>query len=179
MNEGINNYSPQLFMRKKELLTLPSIEVPKGYTLRHFIPGDEVAWERIIEDSFNWKTSFEDTIRNDKYFQEENVLFICYDNIPIATATAKYNPEYGDNTGYVHMVGVHSLQKGKGLGFLISLAVLHRMFEEGRQEAVLETDDFRIPAIKTYLKLGFILEIIHENQEQRWNDIFQKLRVSK
>jgi len=179
MNKETDTSSPQLFMRRKELVTLPSIEVLNGYTLRHFIPGDEVAWERIIEDSFNWKMGFEDTIKSDKYCEEKNVLFLCHDGIPVATATAKYNPEYGDNTGYVHMVGVLSSQKRKGLGILISLAVLHLMFKDGKQDAVLQTDDFRIPAIKTYLKLGFLPEIIHENQEQRWDSIFEKLGLTR
>ena len=175
MNQETNNYSPQLFMRRNDLHRLPSIEIPQNYTLRHFISGDEVAWERIIEDSFQWKMCFDDNIRNDEFYKEENVFFLCYDNIPIATATAKYNPEYGVNTGYVHMVGVHSSQKRKGLGLLISLVVLHHMLKEGRQDAVLHTDDFRIPAIKTYLNLGFVPEIIHENQELRWADIYKKL----
>jgi mycothiol synthase len=167
-------------MRRKELYSLPTMELPPNYTLRHFIPGDEAAWERIIEDSFQWKMSFDDSIRSDKLFKDENVLFICYDNIPVATATAQYIPEeYGVNTGYVHMVGVHSSQKRKSLGFLVSLAVLHHMFKEGRQDAVLQTDDFRIPAIKTYLNLGFIPEFIHENQEQRWADIYKELGIKR
>lgn len=177
MKQETSNYSPQLFMRRKDLHTLPSIELAPNYTLRHFIPGDEVVWERIIEDSFQWKASFDDSIRSNDFFKDENVIFICYDNIAVATATAIYNPEYGVNTGYVHMVGVHSSQKRKGLGFLISLAVLHHMLKEGRQDAVLQTDDFRIPAIKTYLNLGFVPEIIHENQEQRWADIYKELGI--
>ena len=118
-------------------------------------------------------------MRSDKYFQEESVYFVWHDNIPVATATAHYKPEYGVNTGYVHMVGVHSLHKRNGLGFLVSLAVLHHMFSEDRQDAVLQTDDFRIPAIKTYLNLGFTPEIIHQNQEQRWKDIYKELGLSQ
>lgn len=179
MSQETTNYSPQLFMRRKDLQMLPPIELPSNYTLRHFIPGDEVDWERIIEDSFQWKTSFDESVRSDELYKDDNVFFICYDNIPVATATAQYIPKsYGNKTGYVHMVGVHSSQKRNGLGFLVSLAVLHHMFKEGRQDAVLQTDDFRIPAIKTYLSLGFMPEYIHENQEHRWSEIYKQLGIN-
>ena len=49
------------------------------------------------------------------------------------------------------------------------------MAAEGRTWAVLQTDDFRIPAVKTYLKLGFEPLIVHENQPKRWKDVFSAI----
>ncbi len=64
---------------------------------------------------------------------------------------------------FLHMVGVLPSHGGKGLGFQVSLAALRQMKREGFTQSVLETDDFRIPAIVTYLKLNFQPEIIHDN----------------
>jgi mycothiol synthase len=42
---------------------------------------------------------------------------------------------------------------------------------EGRRRAELRTDDFRVAAIKTYLKLGFEPLLVAENQRRRWRDV--------
>jgi mycothiol synthase len=44
---------------------------------------------------------------------------------------------------------------------------------------VLDTDDFRLPAIKNYLNLRFVPMFDGENHKLRWQDIFEKLGLSK
>lgn len=73
------------------------------------------------------------------------------------------------------MVGALSDHGGKGLGLQVSLAALYQMRRDGRLASILETDDFRIPAIKTYLKLGYKPLLIHKNQGDRWSQIFKSL----
>lgn len=166
---------PQLVMRAP-LMNLPECVVPASYSIRCFEPGDEHDWEEIIRDSFgDLGASFDKMMRSDNPYQPERVLLACCDGRPVATASAWYRPEWGENTGYLHMVGTHSSHTRKGLGFQVSLAALHRMIAEGRTSAVLQTDDFRIPAIKTYLKLGFEPLIVHENQPERWRDVFSAI----
>lgn len=165
-------------MKKDNLIKLPDLVLPKGYSIRSYKTGDENAWENIIKEAFNYEVSFKNSISSNKEFLPERVFFICYNDVPIATATAWYDPRWGEATGYLHMVGVMKKHTGKGLGLQVSLAALHQMAREGRKSAVLQTDDFRIPAIKTYLKLGFIPVIIHENQVQRWNVIMHQIGIS-
>ncbi|SHE36419.1 mycothiol synthase [Caldanaerobius fijiensis DSM 17918] len=172
-NMDLYGKSPQLVMERKTLADLPQIKLPTGYSLRHFRAGDEAAWENIINDSFKMESNFKKMMADDESFKPERVLFICFDDIPVATASAWHRPKFGNDVGYLHMVGVLSTHTGKGLGLQVSLAALHRMASEGKISAVLETDDFRIPAIKTYLKLGFKPVIVHENQVQRWENIFK------
>ncbi len=40
------------------------------------------------------------------------------------------------------------------------------------------TDDWRLPAVKTYLNLGFEPEIIHESHPARWKAVFETLGVA-
>lgn len=166
-----NNYKPQLVMYKPTMTGLSPIQLPDGYNIRTFQPGDEGAWEFIINQSFQWDSNFNSQMVEDKYFDPGRIFFVCHGSTPVGTASAWHRPVWGENTGYLHMVGVIPSHGGKGLGLQVSLAALHHMVNEGRQACVLETDDFRIPAIKTYLKLGYKPYLIHENQGKRWYDI--------
>jgi mycothiol synthase len=85
-----------------------------------------------------------------------------------ATASARLQSERFPGAGYLHWVGAHQSFRGKGLGRLITLAVLHRFHAMGCTSAVLETQDFRVPAIQTYLKLGFTPELADDTHAARW-----------
>ena len=42
---------------------------------------------------------------------------------------------------------------------------------------MLDTDDFRLPAIKNYLNLGFVPVYAGESHLLRWQSIFKKLDI--
>jgi mycothiol synthase len=96
------------------------------------------------------------------------VYVIEHDGALVATASARYDPAKFPGSGYLHWVGVHPDHRGRRLGRLISVRVLEHFQAAGCKDAVLETDDFRIPAIKTYLALGFIPEYDHPTHAERW-----------
>lgn len=168
---------PQLVMRRDNLDDLPEIALPRGYELRHYEPGDEAHWEYIVEHAFGWKRDFQTQMAGHFYFHPERVWFILYDGVPVATASAWQEPEWEADCGYLHMVGVHPGHSGKGLGLAVSVAALRRMQADGKRRAVLETDDFRIPAIKTYLKLIFKPDIRHDNHPGRWQRLYELLNI--
>lgn len=169
---------PQLVMQRPDWEGLEDVVLPAGCRLAHYEPGMEEAWERIISESFDVARGpgyFENAMRKDYAFRPERVLFVLDKDAPVATSSAWYKPEFGPTAGYLHMVGVLPEAGGKRLGYWVSLACLHQMRAEGRTHAVLQTDDFRLAAVKTYLRMGFIPRLIHENQRQRWLDIFDAL----
>lgn len=164
----------QLVMAKENLASLPPVVLPEGYAIRHFMPGDEHHWENILDKSFGKSDpprSFNSIMGLDAACAPERIFFITHNDIPVATASAWYIPKSGINTGYVHYVGTCPEHSGKKLGYWVSLAVLHRFVYEGRSRAILQTDDFRVPAIKTYLQLGFSPYLVEEDQRKRWRDI--------
>jgi len=164
----------QLVITRESLAGLPPVSLPEGYALRHFRPGDEPYWEAVLNHSFGESDPprrFVTTMACDSACCPERVLFVARDDIPVATASAWYKPEWGADTGYVHYVGTDPAHKGKRLGYWVSLAVLHRFVFEGRTRAVLQTDDFRVPAIKIYLRLGFAPWLVEEEQRERWRKI--------
>ncbi len=168
---------PQLVMRLPSLDALPPVQLPPAYTARHFRAGDDAAWDRVIDASFGEKAgrTFSRLMEKDPAFRPERVWFIWYGDEPVATTSAWHKAEWGEGCGYVHYVGVVPAHSGKGLGIQVNLVALHHMVREGRRQAVLETDDFRLPAIKTYLKLGFRPLLVHENQRERWRSVFAQI----
>ncbi len=169
---------PQLRMLRPDLENLPGLDLPDGYNVRSYQPGDDKAWEHIIDQSFGAKPgshSFDSIMRKDPAFRPERIWFIVQDRQPVATASAYSQPEKMPNSGMIHYVGALDGHKGKKLGFLVTLAALHQMVREDWQSSWLSTDDFRLPAIKTYLNLGFEPMLIHENQRERWRKVFDDL----
>ncbi len=171
----------QLRMVRPNLNDLPKLELPSGYHLRTYREGDEIHWANIISDSFGGRRrTAQDTqneITNRDVFVPDGLYFITHQDIPIATACAWRQSVDETDVGYVHMVGVVGEHTGIRLGKWVSLAVLFYFKENGFSCSMLDTDDFRLPAIKTYLNLGFIPVYVDDTQTKRWKDIFQTLKL--
>lgn len=182
MNELNVRQLPQLLMGRPNLNDLPQVEIPPGYSIHSYQPGDEKAWDQIIAASFGRKIDegqFLRVMKSDTAFQPERIFFLAHGHDLVATASAWFIPKYGKDTGCIHYVGVLPGHQGKRLGYWISLVVLWRLVEEGFQKAVLGTDDFRLPAIKVYLQLGFGPILVHENQRERWKNVLTALDPSR
>lgn len=183
MSQDIPHFTPQLCMWRRSLNGLPDIALPEGYTIRASRAGDGTHWARIMRESFQDDRFDEARFQRDMVehpaYRPERIFFVCAaDGVPCGTASAYRQTAYGPDSGYLHYVGVCPAHAGKGLGAAISLRVLQQFRAEGLRDAVLQTDDFRLPAIKTYLTLGFVPMIIHVNQPARWATVFAKLGLS-
>jgi ribosomal protein S18 acetylase RimI-like enzyme len=78
--------------------------------------------------------------------------------------------------GYVNWIGTHPEHTRRGLGAYLMYRLLEDFIDRGFSSTVLETDH-RLPAIRTYLKMGFILvyEVAEEDYRTRWRAMFQAL----
>lgn len=171
----------QLRMVRPNLENLPELELPVGYSMRTYREGDEVHWARIISDSFGGRERTAQDTRNEitgrDVFLLDGFYFATHQNTPVGTACAWRESVDETDVGYVHMVGVVAAHTGHKLGKWVSLAVLTYFRDNGFKCSMLDTDDFRIPAVKTYLNLGFIPVYVEEGQPKRWQDIFEKLEL--
>jgi len=168
-----------LRMRRKNLDFLEELAVPSGYQIRTYRRGDEESWVRIIESSFGhgydaWHPNINEIV-NDKEFDPNSLFFVTYQNNPIGTACALRRSPNGQNVGYVHMVAVTPEHQGKKLGRLLVLCTLHYFKEKGFHEVVLNTEDHRLPGIKTYLDLEFEPVYLGSDHRRRWEAIFENL----
>ncbi|HIE26621.1 TPA: GNAT family N-acetyltransferase [Candidatus Poribacteria bacterium] len=171
----------QLRMMRPNLENLPPVKPPEGYEIRHYQPCDEIHWGAIIDSSFGGQRTVGDVrreITERPVFTPEGLFFATYQGKPVATACSwKASPDE-TRTGYVHMVGVMPEHQGHRLGYLLSLATLHFFKEHGFQRAMLDTDDWRIPALITYLRLDFEPVLRDDGQRHRWALIFSKFLKS-
>jgi mycothiol synthase len=170
---------PQLLMRRRSLERMPKPTLPKGFALRTYQEGDDRHWADIIARAFQTECSvsvFRREIADQEAFQPERVFFLLYEGQPVGTATAWFKPEFGPQSGYVHMVAVVPEHMGKGLGRVLTSAVLKFFKERGLRSAFLHTDDERLAAISTYLELGFEPVIKSEGVRRRWVEVFRELK---
>ena len=173
---------PQLHMYRPNLADLPPLGVPDGYELRTYRPGDEAIWGQIMDvclpmGAGQWRPEIvRDTLTSLPQFDPDGLYFATWHGIPVGTATAwRLRPDEQE-IGYVHMVGVLPDHRGRRLGYVVTLAALQRFRERGLHAAMLDTDDFRLSAIRAYLDLGFQPEQRHPSHPERWAVILSELR---
>ncbi len=97
---------------------------------------------------------FTDSIQNYPDLVPETDLFfvLSADGERVATSAAVL---HGSGEGYIHMVAASPACRGRGIGHAMLARALSDLSTRGATHMTLTTDDFRLPAIKTYLDAGF------------------------
>lgn len=171
----------QLQMVLHNLEKLPVCRCPEGYHIRTYQKGDEVHWARIMDVAFlNKGRTAQDTrleVISQPNFDPGGFCFALHKNVPIGTACAWKKYRQNAPVGYIDMVAVLPEHRGHKLGKWMSLFLLHYFKHQNFQSVMLDTDDFRLPAIKNYLNLGFVPAYVGANHVQRWQRIFEKLEM--
>jgi mycothiol synthase len=167
----------QLFMRLPDLDHLPPMPpLPPGHELRTAVAADAEGIATTMASAFGPEWTAERVRRAllDAEDVPKTFLITC-EGLPVATASARLMPEQYPGSGYVHWVATHAQHRGKRLGYIVSLEVLRYFRSIGCRDAVLETDPPRLPAIQTYLSLGFVPEQVDPEHETVWREILQTL----
>ena len=170
-----------LQMRRPDWNGIPEVPVsPGGYTLAVWSADQNASLADLLRVAFEDETWIPERVT--EALVDDTTVYktfvVEHAGIPIATASARLLPDRFPGLGYLHWVAVSPEHTGKRLGALVSLAVLHDFIAQGCHGAVLETQDFRLPAIKTYLNLGFVPELVSDTQSERWEAIQEKLSAS-
>lgn len=158
----------QLMMERLPGL-VKATELPEGFSLRTYREGDWKGWVDACSDGLgtaDWsEKDFHEKMLAMEGLHPEGIFFVVDTDGQIAgTATGWLKP----GTGYVHMVGMRTDFRGRGLARPLNAAVLEYLLDKGCSRIVLDTDDFRIPAIKVYLALGFIPVLQDVDMRERW-----------
>jgi mycothiol synthase len=151
---------PQLQMVwPTELLRCPPTFQPaNGYRLRQYSPDDLAAYLDLMHlagfEHFN--PAFLDGMLRRILPRGFFVIEEQAAGLPVASAMATHNPcDLHPCGGELGWVAAHPAHAGRGLGLAVCAAVVRRYLEMGYERIYLKTDDWRLPAIKVYLKLGF------------------------
>jgi mycothiol synthase len=158
----------------------PAPRLPPGYELRCYADADEAAYCALMTQAGfeNWNherlEQVKPTILPDGFF----VIFHCATGKLVATAMTHHKPApqlpYAGELGWVAGDNAHA---GRALGFAVCAAVVGRFGRAGYHTVYLKTDDFRLPAIKTYLKLGFQPFLCATDADARWTRVCESLRM--
>jgi mycothiol synthase len=173
-------------MRRPHLEGLPPLDLPARYSLRTYLSGDDAAWAEIMNTGISTGWTAErcrQQLTSMPQFRPERLFFAVVANDPssepVGSACA-WTPDAGEtNRGYVHMVCVRPEHRGYHLGYWLTLATLHCFRDNGFQTVILNTDDYRLPAIHEYLQLGFEPELTHPNHGERWDRVFEALKQAR
>lgn len=169
-------------MRCNRLDALPPVKLPPGYTLCTLLELDESYWIEALNATGQlgeWdrdKTRKE--LEGERHVIKEGTFIITFADRPAAT-TCTVDPVPDAVRLELGWVSVSPDHQGKGLGYQVCLAVMRYTYKRGYSEIYLNTDDWRLPAIKTYLNLGFEPEIIHESHPARWKTVYETLGVNE
>ncbi|HHN45873.1 MAG TPA: GNAT family N-acetyltransferase [Planctomycetes bacterium] len=154
---------------------------PEGYSIRTFMPGDEEVWADIMNGSIGeWDAGKAGAALFGQPCFDPSAMFFAVDNstgAPVGSACLWHDDADPLGTGRLHMVAVKEEHRGHRLGETLVTAVLAAGKSRGLERIVLATDDWRVGAVKTYLKLGFepVLNVRFEDHSPRWAALKKQL----
>jgi predicted dehydrogenase/RimJ/RimL family protein N-acetyltransferase len=98
----------------------------------------------------------------------------------VATALAAHRPSpVHPAGGELGWVATHPEHRGRGLACAACAAALRRLRGAGYGRIYLLTDDFRLDAIRLYLRLGFRPLPYEEGMDERWEAVHRALEASE
>jgi mycothiol synthase len=168
----------QMVWPRSRLAQPPTWTTPEGYQLRTYQPGDESEFFQLMERvGFpGWTMPIFDTWL--QKILQDGLFFLIHQGTGgmAATAMACHNPTPLHPFGAtLSCVGVDPEHQGQGLGYIVSAAVTRRLIDAGYKEMYMETHDWRLAAIKTYLKLGWIPFLFQDDMPTRWKAVCDTL----
>lgn len=163
---------PQLVMRRDDLADLPPVQPPAGVAVRRATAADAAGIAACLTEAFATPWDEARVFAALLHAPEVKATFVAVvDGGIVATASAAFQPERHGEVGILHWVAARPGHGGKRLGGLVSLAALHACADLGLVAATLLTDDQRIPAIRTYRRLGFRPFLTHRSHPARWRAV--------
>jgi mycothiol synthase len=177
-------FKPTLFLLwpLTRLTEPPDVRLPDGYALRTHQRGDEATW-RTIQNSAEPVlpgVDLDELLKRYLSLLLPNGLFFAIhlaSGEAVATAGALHNTRdgmfpFGGELGWVATVPAH---QSKGLGTAVSAAATRRLIGAGYESIRVGTQDHHLPAIKVYLRLGYVPFLYAADMAERWRQICAKL----
>lgn len=148
----------------------------RGFAVREAVHGDEAGLAQVLAAAFGDRTWSDERVQRELTGAEDVLeVFVAEDEDGIvATASARRFEKF-PGLGYVHWVAVAPEKRGQRLGRFVVEAVTEYFSRAGVPGVILETDDERLPAIATYLGLGFVPEYLADDHRPRWSQVFAAL----
>ncbi|MBQ7688900.1 MAG: Gfo/Idh/MocA family oxidoreductase [Clostridia bacterium] len=160
---------------------IPDEPLPEGYTITNYkCEEDKLAWvacckNGLVDDDAD-AAAFDDRIGDDEDIDPyKDVFFLDYNGEHIGTFTAftKKDSMIGD----LHMVGLKTEFRGKGLSKYFNYVTEKKLEAEGVRFISLTTDEWRKGAVKSYLNGGFRPVQYNLGMEDRWQAVLEEYGI--
>ncbi|MBT3272109.1 MAG: GNAT family N-acetyltransferase, partial [Spirochaetales bacterium] len=167
-------------MVRQDLMDIPHVPLPKGYTLRTMTMDEAGVWIDIERDAEQY-LSVTDTLFREEFGDDPAAVsrrcFILRDERGLAAGTisAWYDRDrYDGEWGRIHWVAVRPAYQRRGFGAAMVSHAL-RTLSIWHERACLGTDIRRIGAIALYLKFGFRPDMRLPNAVENWTKLSESL----
>lgn len=151
------------------------LPLPAGYSISNYKDAsDKAAWlecckNGLIDDDADEEVFDSRIERHDDINMYTDVFFLDFAGEHIGTVTAVCHKQ--GNWGEVHMVGIRTDFRGKGLGKHLNHIAVKKLRDDGVAFIELTTDEWRKAAVKSYLSSGFLPVEYDENMKERWEAV--------
>ena len=168
----------QMIWPERLLDSPPTPGVPQGYELRCFTEADEPGFLDVMAKAGFKSWDHEQLVKALPSILPGGHLVIVHRATGrlVATAMARHRPtEQHPGGGELAWVAGDPDHRGRGLGMAACAAVTARFIQAGYRRIYLMTDDWRLPALKTYLKLGYEPFLFQDDMVERWRRVYEQL----
>ena len=159
----------------KRARSQPPTQIPEGYELRGFQPGDEEQWLALqhLCGFTHWDLDGIEKYLENPVRRDGSRVVSKGDRLVAATFATPH--ESLEGVGYLDYVVSHPDHRGLSLGRAVCAGVMRFFVERGYDSIILLTDDWRLPAVGLYLSLGFDPVMEREDMPSRWQAIMAEL----
>ena len=172
-------YAPKqlsMTLAEEEMRQVAEPRVPGGYALRGYRPGDEKGWSELLLlcgfDEWGRDLTTDEYLR-DPERREGSRVVVRSEQIVAATFASRQDTPV--RAGVLDYVVSHPDHRNQGLGRAVCADVVGFFAGRGYDSVTLLTDDWRLPAIKVYLWLGFEPQMTRDDMPGRWAAVMGKL----
>ena len=149
--------------------------LPCPYNLRPWQPGDEGQWVNLLNGCRQLGTwnleRLEHEISN--FHVTGTQYFVSHDCSQLVSGAGVYKRSSASwEIGWVATMPKH---RGHGLAKAVTTAAILSALNLPSRPICLFTDDYRLPAIKSYLKIGFVPDCNWSSDKKKWDNVFKKL----
>ena len=113
------------------------------------------------------------TMYNDMRVPDDGFFLVTAPSGTICSSACIQYGQRDPESATVHEVQTDEKYRGLGLGRAIMIKVMNDAFQKGFPILYLTTDDWRIPAIKLYLHLGFLPVLYEPDMLSRWQALLE------
>ncbi len=157
----------KMYMQEENLASCTFPEIPEGFSLHPLRQGEEEKYSGLLAGA-GFKKWDREEVEKARRKCLENGIFILEEISTGRFAACAYcnkGPVPGeDGGGILGMVAVDPAFRGRHFAMIVCMAVMNKFKESSYKRICLYTDETRLPALKTYLKLGWKPVITEENR---------------